>query len=329
MPAQPPAFQAQKNTPRWRKTPPAIFPPILGLFGLAMAWGRAPDAFGISGAVGQVLTGAVTLLFLFALGNYLAKLYARPGVVIEDLKVLPGRAGLAAMTMALMLLAVAVLPWSEALARAVLAIGFAGHTVVMLLITRALLTGPAEARTVTPVFHLTFVGFIVSPFAALPLGWTEFATAVFWITLVAAVLIWIASAVQFARKDVPAPLRPLLAIHSAPASLLAIVALLLGHGALGVAIGIWALALVAALVARARWLLAAGFSPLWGAITFPLAAFASLMMVLGAAGYGGGFRLIGAVALVAATGFIPYVVVKVGQMWLKGALGPKTNAAVA
>jgi len=329
MPAQPPAFQAQKNTPRWRKTPPAIFPPILGLFGLAMAWGRAPDAFGISGAVGQGLMGAVTLLFLFALGNYLAKIAARPGVVAEDLKVLPGRAGLAAMTMALMLLAVAVLPWSEALARAVLALGVAGHAAVILLVTRALLTGPAEARTVTPVFHLTFVGLIVAPFSALPLGWTLFATLVFWITLVAAVLIWIASAVQFARKDVPAPLRPLLAIHVAPASLLAIVAFLLGQAALGVGLAIWAMVLVAALVARGRWLLAAGFSPLWGAITFPLAAFASLMMVLGAAGYGDGFRLIGAVALVAATGFIPYVVVKVGQMWLKGALGPKTNAAVA
>ncbi|GGD33408.1 tellurium resistance protein [Sinisalibacter lacisalsi] len=329
MAAQPPAFQAQKNIPRWRKTPPAIFPPILGLFGLAMAWGRAPDAFGISGAVGQVLMGAVTLLFLYALGNYLAKIAARPGVVLEDLKVLPGRAGLAAMTMALMLLAVAVLPRSEALARAVLALGFAGHVIVMGLIVWALLTGPAEARTVTPVFHLTFVGFIVSPFAALPLGWTGLATAVFWATLAAAVLIWIASAVQFARREVPAPLRPLLAIHTAPSSLLATVALLLGHGALGFGLAIWSMVLVAALVLRARWMIAAGFSPLWGAITFPLAAFASLMMVLGAAGYGEGFRLLGALALVAASGFIPYVVVKVGQMWLKGALGPKTNAAVA
>ncbi|SMH57399.1 tellurium resistance protein [Maritimibacter sp. HL-12] len=329
MAAQPPAFQAQKKIPRWRKTPPAIFPPILGLFGLALAWGRAPDAFGISGAVGELLMGAVTLLFVFALGNYLAKIAARPGVVAEDLKVLPGRAGLAAMTMALILLAVAVLPWSQALARAVLVLGIAGHVAVMLLVTRALLTGPAEARTVTPVFHLTFVGLIVSPLAALPLGWTGYSTVVFWASLAAAVLIWIASAVQFARRDVPAPLRPLLAIHSAPASLLAMVALLLGHGALGFGLAIWALVLMALLVARGRWLIAAGVSPLWGAMTFPLAAFASLMMMLGAAGYGGGFRLLGAVALVVATAFIPYVVGKVGQMWLKGTLGPKTNAAVA
>jgi len=293
-----------------------------------MAWNRAPDAFGIGGAVGQVVMGAVTLLFLFALGSYLAKIAARPGVVLEDLKVLPGRAGLAAMTMAGMLLAVALLPWSQAVARAVLALAVAGHVAVMVLVLRALLTGPVEARTVTPVFHLTFVGLIVSPLAALPLGWTGFSTVVFWASLVAAVLIWIASAVQFARKDVPAPLRPLLAIHSAPASLLATVALLLGYGALGFGLAIWAMVLVAVLVARARWLIAAGFSPLWGAITFPLAAFASTMMILSAAGYGGGFRLIGALALVAATFFIPWVAVKVGQMWLKGALGPKTNAAV-
>lgn len=331
MSSQPPAFKAQSEAqlPRWRKMPPAVFPPVLGAFGLATAWGRTVDAFNFTPAVGQFLIGAVTLLYLYLLANYLAKVGKRPGVVREDLKVLPGRAGLAAMSMSGMLLAVALLPISTALAKVALVLAVAGHAVFALMFLFALLTGPAEARTVTPVMHLTFVGFIVSPFAALPLGWTAFATFVFWGALAAAAVIWLASLMQFIQKDVPPPLRPLLAIHVAPASLLGTVALLLGKGALGLAFGLLAIALLAALLVRAKWVIAAGFSPLWGAFTFPLAAFSSLMMVLGAAGYGEVFRILGGVFLVAATFFIPWVLTKVIQLWLKGQLAVKTNAAVA
>jgi tellurite resistance protein len=331
MAGQPPAFKAQAEArlPRWRKMPPAVFPPVLGAFGLATAWARTEDAFGVPPAIGQFLMGAVTLLFLYLAGSYAAKVAKRPGVLAEDLKVLPGRAGLAAMSMAGMLLAVALLPISLVLAKVVLVIAVLAHALFLGIFLAAFLTGPAEARTVTPVMQLTFVGFIVSPFAALPLGWSAFSTVVFWATLAAAVAIWVLSALQFIRNDVPAPLRPLLAIHVAPASLLGLVALLLGMGTLGLAFGLIAIVLVAALLLRIRWVIEAGFSPFWGAFTFPLAAFSSLMMVLGAAGYGEVFRILGAIALVAASVFIPWVLTKVMQLWLKGQLAAKTNAAVA
>lgn len=325
-----PSNPAKGKTPGlWRRTPPAIFPPILGLFGLAAAWGRAADAFAMPRGIGEALTGAVILLYLFALVTYLAKVVRRPSVVADDLKVLPGRAGLAAMSMAGMLMAAALIPYSVPLAKVVLVLAVAAHALFLALIVNALLTGPAEARVVTPVFHLTFVGFIVSPFAALPLGWTVFAVAVFWVTLVFAVLIWGASLAQFIRKDVPAPLRPLLAIHLAPASLLGSVALLLGQATLGLGFASLAILLLVLLLLRVRWVTEAGFSPLWGAFTFPLAAFASLMMVLGSAGMGEVFRLLGGLALVAATAFIPWVMLKVGQLWAKGQLAAKTNAAEA
>ena len=64
-----------------------------------------PDAFGAPAAIGQLLSGAMVLIFLYTAGHYVAKLAARPGVVAEDLKILPGRAGLAALTMAGMLFA--------------------------------------------------------------------------------------------------------------------------------------------------------------------------------------------------------------------------------
>jgi len=176
---------------------------------------------------------------------------------------------------------------------------------------------------------LTFVGLIVSPIPAFQLGWYGYSTAIFWAMLVAAVVIWALSAVQFARETPPPPLRPLLAIHLAPAALLGTVAMLLGMPALGIGFGLLAIALLAALLAGGRWLTAAGFTPFWGAFTFPLAAFSLLMMILAGAGYGGTFRVLGGLALIAATFLIPWVAVKVGQMWIKGALAVKTNAAVA
>ncbi|MCB1348461.1 MAG: tellurium resistance protein [Maritimibacter sp.] len=330
MSKQPPAFTNQANAvPRWRKTPPALFPPILGLFGLAAAWLRTPDAFGAPAGFGQLLSGAMVLVYLFTAGHYVAKLAARPGVVAEDLKLLPGRAGLAALTMAGMLFAAALIPYSTLLASIALVLAILGHAAVLAIVVMHLVTGPAEARKVTPVFHLTFVGLIVSPIPALQLGWHGYATVIFWAALVAAMVIWALSALQFARETPPPPLRPLLAIHLAPASLLGTVAMLLGYPGLGLTFGIAAIVLLAALLAGGRWITTAGFSPFWGAFTFPLAAFSSLMMILAGAGYGGIFRILGGLALVAATFFIPWIAVKVGQMWLKGGLAVKTNAAVA
>lgn len=331
MAEQPPAFKAQMNkkAPRWRRTPPALFPPILGLWGLAMAWSRTPDAFGMPAGIGQFLMGAMVLLYLFTAGYYMAKVVARPGVLGEDLKVLPGRAGLAALSMSGMILAVALIPYSPLVAEVVLVLAVAAHALVALMIARNLATGPAEARTVTPVMHLTFVGFIVSPFAALQLGWTGFSTLVFWAAFAAALVIWAASALQFVRQSVPAPLRPLLAIHLAPASLLGTVALFMGMQTLGLVLAYVAIVILAGLLVSVRWIVAAGFSPFWGGFTFPLAAFSSLMMVLGAGGYGEHFRYIGGVALVGATFLIPWIALKVVKLWLKGVLAEKTNSATA
>ena len=77
------------------------------------------------------------------------------------------------------------------------------------------------------------------------------------------------------------------------------------------------------MVVNARWLLASGFSPLWGALTFPLAAVASAsILALGAPGL-----WIGAAILACATGFIPWVAFRVYKRWAKGELGARTNAA--
>ncbi|MBN2905894.1 MAG: tellurium resistance protein [Rhodobacteraceae bacterium] len=317
-------------TPRPRfgdQTPPAIFPPLLGAFGLGLAWRRAGEVFAAPTAVSELILGAVTLLFLFCLVAYGIKVRRRPGVVIEDLRVLPGRAGLAALVLSLYLLAATLVPLARPLAEAVLWAGLALHLGLVALVIRGFLTGPAEQRAVTPVWHLLFVGFIVAPIAALPLGHVGLSTVIFYGAGAAAAVIWTLSLVQLIRRDVPVPLRPLLAIHLAPACLLGTVAMLLDRPGAALVLAGLAGAILAALLVRLAWVIRAGFTPLWGAFTFPLAAFASLMLTLAAAGQGGAFRLVGAVALIGASLAIPAIAAKVMQAWAKGGLGPKTNAA--
>lgn len=325
----PPPQPIPPKTRLFQRTPPAMFPPIFGLFGLGLAWRRAGESFAIPAEAADMLLGAVTLLYLFAVVAYLAKVVQRPGVFHEDLRILPGRAGLAAMMLSGMLLAATLVTFNTLLAQLVLGLALAGHVLLAGTLIRDLLSGPEEARVVTPVWHLSFVGFIISPLAALPLGWGMYNTVVFWATFAVAVAIWGISIRQFLKRDVPPPLRPLMAIHLAPASVLGTVAVLSGMPQVGVGFGILAIVIFVGLLASARWLTTAGFSPLWGAFTFPLAAFSTLMQVLALAGYGEVFRVIGGLSLVAATLIIPPIAWKVMQMWMKGILAAKTNAAQA
>ena len=305
----------------WRRTPPAIFPPIFGLFGLGLGWRAAGSV------TGDILLGGVTLLFLFALVAYLAKPLRRPGVLIEEMRVLPGRAGLAAASLSLMLMAASLAPIAPRLAMVTGFVAFALHLGLVGLLVFVLRRAPPEGRVVTPVFHLSFVGFIVGGVVANALGYPQVATFLLWSMLLPAGVIWGISARQLVQRTPPAPLRPLLAIHLAPACLFAIVAH--GAGLEAAAMGFSAVAAVifAALILSLRWLTQSGFSALWGAFTFPLAAFASALMLVSQPQSIPG--LIGLGVLFCATPIVVIIAFRIFKMWASGTLAAKTNAAEA
>ncbi|SOC08057.1 TDT family transporter [Rhodobacter maris] len=308
----------------WRRTPPAIFPPLMGLLGLMLGWRRAAAALDLPAALPDLAIGAATLLALFTLVAYLGKMARRPAVALEDLKILPGRAGLSAAVLSIYLLAIGIAPFAAPGARAVFGLGLAFHVILTVAMLLTLLKGPPEQRRVTPVWHLTFSGWIVAALAALSLGNMLLATLFFWAALVFAVGIWTVSLSQFARASVPAPLRPLLAIHLAPVALLGTVAVGLGAETLSMLFGAASVVLLAVLAGAAFWLLKAGFSPFWGALTFPIAATANLWLALG-----GLWQLAGMAALALATAVILPIVLRLYKMWAKGELAAKTGAATA
>ena len=320
--AYPPPQFPPARAPLFSRTPPAIFPPILGLFGLGLALRRAAEVPVVPAALPEVVLGAVSLLWAFAALAYLAKLARRPAVLVEDLRTLPGRAGVAALVLSVLLLAAALVPYAPGLARGLLIGGLVLHAALAALTLGLFAQAPREAREVTPVWHLLYVGFIIGGIAALPLGMEALARALLSATMPVAVAIWAISLVQLIRRIPPAPLRPLLAIHLAPASLFVTVAAGLWEFDIAAGFTILAGLMLMVLLVAGPWITRSGFSPLWGAFTFPLAAYVSSLFAMG-------FAVTGTIALIGALGLIPYVAVRVLQSWAKGDLAARTNAAQA
>ena len=326
--ARPKRYPPPEFPPRrpklFAKTPPAVFPSILGLLGLAGAVRLMLGRLGLELGPGDLLAGVAVALWAFAAVAYGVKLARRPGVMTEDLRVLPGRSGLAALTMGGMAAAGLVASYGGAAGAVLLVLSLAGHAVLAVLLVRLLVGLPPEARAVNPTLHLSFVGFIVGAAPALALGWGGLAEVLFWASLPVALAIWALSLRQFARAVPPAPLRPLLAIHLAPAALFATVAGLLARPELGTLFAGLGLVYAVVLAASGRWLLEAGVTALWGAFTFPLAALATALLLTG-----GVWLWPGVVLVVVALGVNPAILWWVLKRWPGGKLAAVTNAAEA
>lgn len=310
----------------WRRTPPAIFPPIMGLFGLGLAWRTASVQLGVA-PLGEMILGAATLLFAFALVAYLAKTFRRGLTLVEDLRILPGRAGVGAASLCVMLVTAALVPFAPGAAQVLVTIAFMLHVGFVVILLRVLFSLPPEGRVVTPVHHLNFVGFILLGLSLNPLGRQDLSLLLLWTMIPVAGVIWAVSLRQIITRIPPAPLRPLLAIHLAPASLFAIVAQ--GAGLTNLALVFVGLggAILLALLLSIRWITQSGFSALWGAFTFPVAAYAGALILV--SGGTGPLGIAGGLVLVAASLFIPVIAYRVMKAWASGDLAIKTNAAEA
>lgn len=326
--ARPKTYPAPEFPPRkpklFARTPPAIFPALLGLQGLALALRRGMEVLGIEQGPIEALIGALLVVVAFALLALAVKIARRPAVVLQDLAVLPGRAGYATASMGVMASAALVAPYAPVLAWNILLAGLALHGVLAVTMVVVLARGPAETRGVTPVWHLNFVGFIVGGVAALALGQIDLAQGLLLATMPVAALIWGLSLAQLIARIPPAPLRPLLAIHLAPAALFVVVAQGVGQPLLALTFAGVGSVILTSLLIFARWITASGFSPLWGAFTFPISAAASAALTLGET-----WQWAGMILLAASLGVVPLIAWQVLKLWPGNRLAQKTNAAEA
>lgn len=326
--SEPAAPQATGPNEFWRRTPPALFPSMLGFLGLGLVWRAAAgfEPLGVSVNISLGILSLAAVIFLFVLASYLSKLSMRPSVILEDMVSIPGRAGVAAMSLSMLLFAAVMVPLSPTVATAALIFGLAGHSIVALLAILVMARTP-QGLVVSPAWHLSFVGFIVACLSAAPLGYEGLARSILGVTVLVSALIFGVSLLQLSRIDTPPPLRPMLAIHLAPLSLFTTTASLLQLPMVALIFGVLAIGLAGVLLSKALYLIKAGFSPVWGAFTFPIAAFASALFALSQ--QVSVFGWLALVPLALASLLTPVVVVRVLRMWSNGVLAAKTGAAVA
>lgn len=319
----PPEFPPRRPRP-FTRTPPAIFPVLLGLLGLALAVRAGSQRLDLPAGPGDTLAGIAVALWGFGALAYLGKLVRRPGVILDDMKAMPARAGIAAGTAGGMAAATLLAAFAPVAAFWLLVAMLVAHGLVAALVLRVLAGLPSEGRVANPGWHLVFVGFIVGAPAAVALGMDGLARALFWTTVPVALLIWSVSAAQLFRRVPPAPLRPMLAIHIAPASLFATTAAATDQPALAVAFAGLGLALLAALILGWAWVIEAGFSPLWGSVTFPVAALAGALLRLD-----GWWGSLGTGLLSVAAVVVPVIAWRVLKLWPGNVLADRTGAAEA
>ena len=317
------------NSPLWRQTPPAAFPVCLGFLSLALGWTNAAHVMpGISEDIGHLLLAASTGYFIWFLAFYLRKVAARPAVVWDDMQSPPARAGIAAMAMSMMLLAAALLPFGVSVPL-VWWTGVVMQIAASAVVLWAMLREPRDKRCFSTFQYLTFVGPVVGPIAGVPLGYIWQSKLLIMGALIAWVAITIGTIVTLRRKPIPVPMRPSMMIFLAPLSLFA-----LGFGMLGYdtafSVFYWSGSMVAAgLLLMVPWMIKGGYTPVWGAFTFPTAAFLNVQVMAVVKGHGI-LATIGVYAgLVIGTPVILYMVYRTVMEWVTGDLAKKSNAATA
>jgi len=317
------------DTPLWRQTPPAAFPVCLGFMSLALGWRTAADVLpGISEDIGSLLLAASTGYFLWFLAFYLRKLFARPSVLMEDMQTPPARAGIAAMAMSMMILAAALLPFGVSVPL-VWWTGVVLQIIASAIVLQAVWKDPPEKRHFSTFQYLTFVGPVVGPIAGVPLGYVWQSTLLVMAALVAYVIVTAGILLTIRRAPVPVPLRPSVMIFLAPLCMFA-----LGFGMLGYDMAFtvfyWAGSVVAfGLLLLVPWMIKGGYTPVWGAFTFPIGAFLNVQVM--AVSKGHGILAVTGVyaAMVIGTPVVLYLVYRTVMEWVTGDLARKSAAATA
>lgn len=317
------------DTPLWRQTPPAAFPVCLGFMSLALGWRAAADVLpGISEDIGSLLLAASTGYFLWFLVFYLRKLIARPAVLMEDMHTPPARAGIAAMAMSMMILAAALLPFGVSVPL-VWWTGVVLQIIASAIVLQAIWRDPPQKRHFSTFQYLTFVGPVVGPIAGVPLGYVWQSQLLVMAALVAWVIITVGILLNLRRDPIPAPLRPSVVIFLAPVCMFA-----LGFGMLGneqaFTVFYWAGSVMAlGLLGMVPWMIRGGYTPVWGAFSFPIGAFLNVQVMAVSKGHGFWAETGVYAAMAIGTPVVLYLVYRTVMEWVTGDLAKKSHAATA
>ncbi len=263
--------------------PIPLFAVVMGVGGLGLAWRRAHAVLAVPAWIGEALLALAAVVFV-ALGLlYAAKAARHWAAVVGEFDHVVRVNFFPTVSIGLLILAAAALPYGQALAEPLWVAGAALHLLLSLVVVNRWITRGYEVQHANPAWFIPVVGNILVPIAGVPLGhgevsWFFFAVGlVFWILLFAIVLYRI-----IFHDPLPARLLPTLFILLAPPAIGFVAYTRLAGAELdagGRLLYFSALFLALVLVTLAPRFARLPFFVSWWAYTFPSAALAIAALV--------------------------------------------------
>ncbi|MCY1668220.1 SLAC1 anion channel family protein [Rhizobium sp. SL86] len=256
--------------------PLPLFAVPMGLGGLALAWRDAAVVLGAPVMIGEALMAVAAIAWLVILVAHATRTFLHPSALAGDL-VHPIRSAFAgAISIGLLILSGGAIPYSTDLAAGLWLTGVSLHLVVGVWIVRSLLLSPRDAATLTPPLLIPLVGNVLAPIFGAKLGfvtasWMLFGLgALLWLIVQPLILLRLATGPQL-----PARMRPTLAILLAPPAVgsIALAALTGGFGPGPLAVYALAALIAVVLLTLVPVFRTVPFAMSWWGYTFPAAAF--------------------------------------------------------
>ncbi len=276
----------------------------MGTGGVGLAWRQAHQWLGAPAAIGEALLAFTTMLWIAVVAAQALRAFRYPEAMLAEARHPVRVAFAAAPTVGLMIVSAFLFPHAPALGAAVWSVAVALHLVLATMLLRRIVAGRGDPAMLAPPLLIPLVGNILAPVFGARMGFWDASWMMFGVGLI----LWLAMLPLllhrlFVGPPLPPALRPTLVILLAPPAVAALAVEALTGRADAVVL---AFAGVALLVAAVMLSLAAEFArvpfglPWWG-VTFPTAAFAVMLMALGAPAW------LGWSALLATTGLTGWV----------------------
>ncbi len=159
---------------RLENFPISFFSTVMGLSGLTIAWSKAQHVFQINLHITPILVGITALVFTLLLILYSSKLILHRDAVIKELHHPIKLNFFPAISISMLLLSVAVMPLSEAVAALLWKAGTALHLVMTLYVVTVWIHHTHfDIKHLNPAWFIPAVGNVLVPIAGVQLGFIE------------------------------------------------------------------------------------------------------------------------------------------------------------
>lgn len=257
----------------------------MGTGGVGLAWRHAHHWLGAPAVVGEALLAFTTMLWAFVLLLQAMRAVRHPHAIVAELRHPVRVAFGAAPTIGLMMVAAFLFPYAPGLGALLWGVAVVLHLFLAALLLRRVVAGRGDPSMLAPPLLIPLVGNILAPAIGARMGFVDASWMMFGVGLI----LWLAVLPLllhrlFAGPALPPPLRPTLVILLAPPTVAALAVEALTGRADAVALSFAGVALLiaAVMISLAAEFARAPFGLAWWGVTFPTAAFAVMVMAIGA-----------------------------------------------